>query len=128
MNAPRSPVPLAIIRIAYLVGPLLFGVSTWFLHRQGAWTPDILPRALGFLPAIGIVVAIVGIMVVRMFRASATDPVRRASLAIVGWALGEMSALAGGVYYWLAGDARWFVTGVLLLLLSFLLLPLDDAN
>jgi hypothetical protein len=44
--------------------------------------------------------------------------------AVEGWLCGQMLAWFGLLYYGLTGDARWFVAGVVLLLVSFVLFPI----
>ena len=43
--------------------------------------------------------------------------------ALEGWLLGQMIAWFGIAYYALTDDARWFVGGLVLLLLSFVVFP-----
>jgi hypothetical protein len=38
--------------------------------------------------------------------------------------MGEGVALAGGVYYFITNDPRYYVTGILVLLASFMLFPI----
>jgi hypothetical protein len=44
--------------------------------------------------------------------------------AVEGWLLGQMLAWFGLLYYGLTDDARWFVAGALLLIVSFVLFPI----
>jgi hypothetical protein len=46
--------------------------------------------------------------------------------SLEGWLLGQMIAWFGIAYYALTGDPRWFVAGLLALLLSFLVFPIRD--
>jgi len=48
--------------------------------------------------------------------------------SLEGWLLGQMIAWFGLAYYALTGDARWFVAGLLALLLSFLVFPIRDES
>lgn len=45
-----------------------------------------------------------------------------------GWLLGQMIAWFGIVYYALTDDARWFVGGLVLLLLSFAVFPIRHSR
>jgi len=47
--------------------------------------------------------------------------------AVEGWLLGQMIAWFGIVYYMLTDDARWFVAGLVLFLLSFVVFPITQA-
>ena len=42
---------------------------------------------------------------------------------IVGWALGEVPAVWGGIHYLLTGDPQRYFTGLMFLVMAFLLLP-----
>jgi hypothetical protein len=58
---------------------------------------------------------------------------RRAQLRIPeslnGWLLGQMLAWFGIVYYGLTEDLRWYIAGLVILGLSFLVFPVrDDAR
>jgi hypothetical protein len=44
--------------------------------------------------------------------------------AVEGWLLAQMIAWFGIVYYGLTDDARWFVAGLLLFLVSFVVFPI----
>jgi hypothetical protein len=46
--------------------------------------------------------------------------------AVEGWLLAQMIAWFGIVYYALTGNARWFASGLVLLLLSFAVFPIRD--
>ena len=43
---------------------------------------------------------------------------------VEGWLLGQMMAWFGIVYYGLTDDARWFVAGLMLFLMSFIVFPI----
>ena len=46
--------------------------------------------------------------------------------AVEGWLLGQMIAWYGIIYYGLTDNPRWFVAGLALFLLSFLVFPITD--
>ena len=48
--------------------------------------------------------------------------------ALEGWLFGQMLAWFGIAYYALTDDARWFVAGLVFLLLSFRVFPIRDAR
>ena len=114
---------LFLVRVSLFLGVALFGGVSWFLHHQGAPLPPAVP-GLVYVPMVAVPAGFLGIVLVRMVRSQRTDPRQRASLALIGWALGEAPALAGGVYYYMSGDPRWLFIGTFVLLASFLLLPI----
>lgn len=127
---PPASVPvLAVIRGAILAGILVFGGVAWFLHRDAGWrpAPGLDPELLRWVGLAVWGVAALGVLVVRA-RWSGVEPGRRASLAITGWALGEMAALWGAVYYLLTDDPGRYFTGVIFLLLTFYLFPVPRVR
>lgn len=45
---------------------------------------------------------------------------------VEGWLLAQMLSSFGVVYYALTDDAHWFVAGIVMLLLSFVVFPIRD--
>lgn len=128
MAAGSSPpvVALAIIRIALLVGVLLFGAAILFILRRGTWVPAP-AESLETLRMIGIGLWAVAIVAVIALRARGLG--RRAGPGgsdprIIGWAIGEAVALFGGVYYLLSGRHTWYILGLMFLVMTFLLFPI----
>ncbi len=129
MAPPASKAPaavhLAIIRLAMLVGVLLFGGIIWFLRRQGSVAPLEADAAAGarLIAVVWLVGSIGGLVAMLALTSRDITEARRRTLSILAWALGEGAALAGGVVYLIAGDARWYVGGLFVLLASFVLFP-----
>lgn len=124
MTAPQrqtSMNTLHLIRLAIFSGALLFGIVTWWLRREN---PAPLSGDLGALRFAGYGLW-VGVLVllgfVRGLYNKATDHARRASMAIVAWGASESLALYGGVIWYLHGDSRWYLAGMLFLLATFIL-------
>lgn len=116
--------PLYTIRLAMLGGVLLFGAVCWMLQRTPDWSPSPAdPAALRLVARILWAAAVVGVGILVLRARSVTRPGQASTLGILGWALGEMVALLGGVVYFLTGVATWYVGGVVFLALTFLLLP-----
>ena len=123
----RPPPPassLAVIRIALLAGVLMFGAVTYYVQRGPDWepaAPDVLSTLYTVMLAV-LVLAVVFLLVLRT-RLGRSDKGER-SLLVVAWAIGESSALFGGVYYFLSGNAQWFIIGLFVMLGSFILFPI----
>ncbi len=124
-SRPTSPATLGLIRLAMLGGMLAFGAVAWYLTHQPGWRPSLPTGRDGFFYAsLGIwAVVTVVLLLLRARVRSEADPRRRTPLMLVGWALGEMPAIWGGIYYLLTGDPQRYVTGLLFLVMAFLLLP-----
>jgi len=124
------PRTLATIRIAILLGVLAFGAVTWIVHRRAGWTPipdaraDALRRA-----GMGVwALALAGCGLLRLRWTRVEDARTRAQVGIIGWAMGEIPALWGGMYYLLTGTVSWYAAGLLFLLLTFRLFPLPGRG
>jgi|SRR5665213_616472 len=93
------PQPLQLIRLFLMTGVLLFGAVVLFVHRQPNWKPGVLPIAVEYVLVAYSILAVSIAAVLRGRVGWERDPQRRASLLLVGWAVGEgaASASAGGV-------------------------------
>jgi hypothetical protein len=121
---PESPAALAVVRLGILGGVLALGGVAWHLTRQPGWSPASVDRDAFFYA--GLVVwaaATAGLLLLRSRWQRETEPARRTPLMIVGWALGEVPAVWGGVQYLLTGDPQRYFTGLMFLVMAFLLLP-----
>src|SRR5918911_952938 len=84
----------ALIRIALLLGVLLFGGVTVFVHRQPGWTPaSIDPTVFRVLGIAVWAIAVAGVVVLRPRLDRAIDPAQRQTINLIAWTLGEMVAL-----------------------------------
>ena len=120
----RTSAQLGIIRMAFLMGVLLFGAVIWFLQRREGFVPDGgLERMRPVVPIImlSFIAAIVG---VRIYLSRVTDAAQIGTFQLIGWAIGEAAALFGGVYYFNTGDPRFYIIGLFVMLASFIVVPL----
>jgi hypothetical protein len=118
-----SAATLFIIRLSLVAGVAMFGAATWFLYSRGRQPagPD---ATLDWL-VIGVwAVAAVGLMLLSRRYRAAPRRTDRVSLAIIGWALGEMAAMFGGVHYFLTGSALRYGYGLLIFCISLMLFPI----
>jgi hypothetical protein len=131
-RAPPSPAQQGILRLAFLVGVLAFGAVIWWLSRGGRTpgtgggeAPD--PATLRTLRLVGPVLAVGAVAAAAALRAviaRTTDPARVWSLRVVAWAVGEVAALFGGVYWLLSGDPSRYVIGLVAMAATFVAVPL----
>lgn len=123
-SRPTPPATLAVIRLGILGGVLAFGGVVWHLTRQPGWSPASVNRDAFFYAGLGVwAAATAGLLLLRNRWQRETDPARRTPLMIVGWALGEVPAVWGGIWYLLTGDPQRYLTGLMFLAMAFLLLP-----
>jgi len=55
-------------------------------------------------------------------------PERRGSLSVIAWALGEATAIYGGLFWLLLGDSQWYLYGVACLLLTYFIFPIRPTR
>lgn len=122
----RQRASLGVIRLSLLAGVLAFGAVTWFMHRDEAWSGPARPPGGTFaMVALAVsILAIAGILFARRQVTTTRDAAKYGSWCVLGWAFGEVAALTGGVYYFLTDDPGRYLLGVLVMLLSFVLIPL----
>ena len=124
-NVPRAAV-LRIIRMALLGGVVLFGAVVTYLLRQERPDPPGAARSLQYVNIAFLAIAAVGVMYIQRRHEAERDPARRSTWNIVAWALGESTALFGGVHYLLAGSPIPYLVGLAMLLASFVLVPIRE--
>ena len=123
--APSSTAQLSVIRVAMLAGVLMFGAVVWWLRRGGsaAQVDATVMANVRTLGAVWLAVSVSGLAALFALSSRKADESRRRTFSIIAWALGEGAALAGGVVYMVAGDGRWYLGGLFVLLLAFVLFP-----
>ena len=122
---PRSRVArLAAIRMAILLGVLAFGAVAWYQRRSPDWVaPAVATRPLRYAGMAAWLIAIVGIIGLRLRFAREAEQASDARISIVAWAFAELPAVFGAVFYYLTGDLTLFAAGVGALMIAFLLFP-----
>jgi len=118
---------LALIRIALLVGVLVFGGIVWYLQRSGDLTYSVDPRGLRVAGQ-----AVWGLMTLGtlglFLGAGRATPERRAAFSVIAWALGEATAIYGGLFWMMLGDSQWYLYGVACLLLTYFIFPIRNTR
>lgn len=124
---------LARVRAILLALTLFFGLVVWIYHDLGA-SPARGTEFVRRLRGLGVMTwlyAMVQMLDMRFWNTRFAQR-RRASLRIPeslhGWLFGQMLAWFGILYYGLTEDPRWYVAGLLLLLLSFVAFPIQRAD
>ena len=119
-----STTVLRLHRIALVLSALAFGAVGWFRAGDG-WEqgpkPDEGP--LRIIVGVAIAISLVATIVVRSQLTRIVDPAIRAQRSILAWSAGEAAALAGGAFYFLRGEPRWFLVGLVMLLASLVIIP-----
>lgn len=122
------PQPLQLIRLFLMTGVLLFGAVVLFVHRQPNWKPGVLPIAVEYVLVAYSILAVSIAAVLKRRVGRERDPQRRASLLLVGWAVGEGAALIGVVIFYITGLAQWYGLGPLAMVSSFAMLSPGAAS
>ncbi|HVH12906.1 MAG TPA: hypothetical protein VM759_07640 [Longimicrobium sp.] len=123
---PRSAT-LRIIRIALLSGVLMFGGVSYVLTEQRGGGLD--PSHADVLQLANIVLlvgAAVALMIVQRRHAAERDAAKRSTLNITGWAMGEATALFGGVHYLLVGNPIPYLVGLVMMVAAFVVVPIRE--
>ena len=114
---------------AILLGIALFvGLVVWVWHSFGASAPEssAFVRKLRIVGIMTWLYALVQIVDMRFWHSRFAER-RRMSMGIpervIAWLFGQMLAWYGIVYYAITEDARWFVAGVAMLLVTFVAFP-----
>ncbi|MBB4639060.1 hypothetical protein [Longimicrobium terrae] len=119
---------LRIVRMALLSGVVVFGaVVTWLVGQDGprSTAPDV--RAPLQWVNIGLLIAsAAGVLVLQRIHAAERDARKRQTWNIIAWALGEATAMFGGVHYLLVGSPAPYLVGLAMLVASFVLVPIRD--
>lgn len=126
MLAREKAPSVLLIRTALLFGVLLFGAVTWYVRRGGSpdtLAPDATTR-LGYV-FMGLAAAVVGLLfVLRQRVASEKNPQKQVPMYLAGYASAEGAALFGGAIWYLGGVYEWYIAGLVLMVVSFQLLPI----
>jgi hypothetical protein len=123
---PRSAT-LRIIRIALLSGVLMFGGIAYYLTQQqgGGLGPEN-ADTLQIINIVMLIGAAIGILFVQRRHAAEREPQKRTTLNITAWAMGEATALFGGVHFMLVGNPIPFLVGLVMMIASFVLVPIRE--
>jgi hypothetical protein len=123
---PRSAT-LRIIRVALMSGVLVFGGIAYYLtQQQGGGLGPEMADTLQIVNIVLLVGAAIGIMILQRRHAAETDPAKRTTLNIAAWAMGEATALFGGVHFMLVGNAIPFLVGLVMMIASFIVVPIRE--
>ena len=114
---------LGLIRIAFLVGVLAFGGIVWHLRRSGDTGYLVNPRSLRVAGQAVWGTMTLGTLALFLL-AGRAKPDGRGSLSVIAWALGEATAIYGGLFWLLLGDSQWYLYGVACLLLTYFIFPI----
>lgn len=120
-------VVLRIVRMALLTGVVVFGGIVTYLVGQNPPSPQAdLRVALQWVNIGFLILSAAGVLVLQRVHAAEREPARRQTWNIVAWALGEATAMFGGVHYLLVGSPAPYLVGLAMLVASFVLVPIRD--
>lgn len=129
-----TPDRLARVRAVLLAVTLFLGMVVWIFHGLSAAPGGVHAQLVRRLRGVGVMTwlyALVQMLDLRFWNSRFAQR-RRLHLGIPeslhGWLFGQMLAWYGIVYYGITEDARWYVAGLAILLLSFLAFPIRRAR
>ena len=112
---------------------LFFGLTVWIWHSLGASSPDsgVLVRKLRIVGIMTWLYAFVQLVDIRFWRSAAARK-RREAMGIpdslIAWLFGQMLAWFGIIYYAFTEDARWYLAGLVVLVVTFVVFPVRRAD
>ena len=112
---------------------LFFGLTVWIWHSLGASSPDsgVLVRKLRIVGIMTWLYALVQLLDIRFWRSAAARK-RREAMGIpdslIAWLFGQMLAWFGIIYYAFTEDARWYLAGLVVLVVTFVVFPVRQAE
>lgn len=127
MTTPGGARTLGLIRIAFLVGVLAFGGIVWHLRRSGDTGYLVNPRSLRIAGQAVWGAMTLGTLTLFLL-AGRAKPERRGSFSVIAWALGEATAVYGGLFWLLLGNSQWYLYGVACLLLTYFIFPIRQPR
>ena len=128
-----TPERLTRVRAILLGLTLFFGLAVYVFHTLGA-SHMVQPELVKKLRGVGVLTWIYALfqMVDMRFYNSRWAQRRRAASGLpdilYGWLFGQMVAWFGILYYAFTEDVRWYVAGLLILGLSFLVFPIRKPS
>jgi len=106
---------------------LAFGGIVWHLRRSGDTGYLVNPRSLRVAGQAVWGTMTLGTLALFLL-AGRANPERRGSLSVIAWALGEATAIYGGLFWLLLGDPQWYLYGVACLLLTYFIFPIRQTR
>jgi hypothetical protein len=112
---------------------LFFGLTVWIWHSFGAAAPNpgVLVRKLRIVGIMTWLYALVQLLDIRFWR-STTARKRREAMGIpdslIAWLFGQMLAWFGIIYYGFTEDPRWYLAGLVVLVVTFVVFPVRRAE
>ncbi len=132
MNTEISPLQkfLPIVRIAMLLTVLMAGGMIWMLRTTNSELAPFIEGEGNYMNLIflGLIcmVALV-VMFVRSKLESSIEMQKKCAFVLMAWAFAEGIALLGAVYnIW--GDATYFGAGLMILLMTFMVVPVPASK
>ena len=112
---------------------LFFGLTVWVWHSLDAAAPNpgVFVRKLRIVGIMTWLYALVQLLDIRFWR-SATARKRREAMGIpdslIAWLFGQMLAWFGIIYYGFTEDVRWYLAGLVVLVVTFLVFPVRQSE
>ena len=104
------------------------GAIALYMTKQGVVQP-LDEGALSTLRTVFVLIlagTAIGMFYFRRKRLALSPEDDPTTLNIVGWALGESTALFGAVILFLSGDLTYFLVGVVMMLVAFVFFPIPQ--
>jgi hypothetical protein len=121
---------LFIIRIALMTGVFLFAAIAFFGPRFGLTPAVSLDADVALLRYVlwgFVAVAVVGSVLLKA-RVESAPPAKQSAYLIIGWALGEATALFGTVHFMTGGGTASLGLGLMAFVFTLVMLPIPAVR
>lgn len=118
---------MALVRVAMVVGTLALGGVVWLLHRNGGVHTTVTParmRAYRDAAMVVWVAASLALGTLALLRQRVLDDARERTYTLLSWAVGELVAIVGGVFYLLGDQPRFYTLGLIFFAVALVISPL----
>lgn len=113
---------LFVVRIAIVSAVVLFTAMTWYVRSRAPQGTDPSAAAEFAWPILGIqALTALGVVALSWAGRRTAERARLTNVAIMGWAVGEMAAIAGIVFWFVTGSTERLGFGLLVFAAALLL-------
>lgn len=118
---------MALVRVAMVVGTVALGGVVWLLRRNGSVRVEITPSRMRAYRDAAMVVWVAGSVALgalTLLRQRVLEDARERAYTVLSWAVGELVAIVGALFYLLSDRSRFFTLGLIFFAVALILSPL----
>lgn len=122
---------MALVRVAMVVGTLALGGVVWWLLRKSVVHVVITRARMRAYRDAAMVVWVLGSVALGalvLLRQRVLDDARERAYTVLSWAVGELVAVVGALFWLLGEQPRFFTLGLIFFAVALLLAPLRRTD